>query len=107
MDVSFLIQTATGIAIGALAYFMKQTFQTIKDDIKANNCKVETSESHFNKELGKLKDEINDLKADLPIVFTLREDFIRSMNNVDFKLDKIMSNQLEQLKSERRNIHAG
>ena len=102
MDLSFVIQTATGIAIGLLAYFMKQTMTDIREDIKANNSKVEAAEANFNHELSKLKDELNDLKSDLPIVFTLREDFIRALNNVDTKLDKLMAMQIESIKEERR-----
>lgn len=102
MDFGFVIQTATGIAIGLLAYFMKQTMMDIREDIKANNKKVEAAEANFNHELCKIKDELNDLKSDLPIVFTLREDFIRALNNVDTKLDKLMAMQIESIKEERR-----
>lgn len=102
MDFGFIIQTATGIAIGLLAYFMKQTMTDIREDIKVNNTKVEAAETKFNHELGKLKDELNDLKTDMPIVFTLREDFIRALNNVDGKLDKLVAMQIEQIKEERR-----
>lgn len=102
MDAGFIIQTATGIAVGLLTYFMKQTMTDIREDIKANNNRVEAVETKINHEICKLKDELNDLKTDMPIVFTLREDFIRALNNVDNKLDKLMAMQIESIKEERR-----
>lgn len=36
-----------------------------------------------------LEKELDDLRSDLPFIYTTREDFIRTMNNVDKKLDKI------------------
>lgn len=101
MDLGFIIQTVTGIAIGLLTYFMKQTMTDMREAIKANNAKVEAAEANFNHELSKLKDEFNDLKADLPIVFTLREDFIRALNSVDTKLDKIMNMNIDIIKERR------
>ena len=45
-----------------------------------------------------LSGQLNDLKSDLPLVYTLREDFIRSMNSVDHnisgldqKLDRVLN----------------
>ena len=34
--------------------------------------------------------ELGDLKADLPLIYTTREDFIRVSNNIDQKLDKLL-----------------
>ena len=33
-----------------------------------------------------LNGQLSDLKSDLPLVYTLREDFIRSMNSVDHNI---------------------
>ena len=45
-----------------------------------------------------LSGQLGDLKSDLPLVYTLREDFIRSMNSVDHnisgldqKLDRVLN----------------
>ena len=62
------------LIVGSLAFFMKRTLDSEK-----------------------LKTQINELKSDLPLVYVLREDFIRTLNNVDkqmsdmnVKLDKIL-----------------
>ena len=42
--------------------------------------------------IGEMKSAITklDLKADLPLVYVVREDFIRVSNNIDSKLDKLL-----------------
>ncbi|WP_032122030.1 ATP synthase subunit D [Clostridium amazonitimonense] len=89
MELSWVIQTATMLAIGAIGYFLKTTMNDIKEDIKKNNARVNDVEGKLSNDISKLKEEMNDLKCDLPLVYVLREDFIRIMNNVDDKLDKI------------------
>ena len=37
-----------------------------------------------------MRGEVGDLKADLPLIYTTREDFIRVSNNIDQKLDKLL-----------------
>ena len=37
-----------------------------------------------------VRGELGDLKADLPLIYTTREDFIRVSNNIDQKLDKLL-----------------
>lgn len=37
-----------------------------------------------------VRGELSDLKADLPLIYTTREDFIRVSNNIDQKLDKLL-----------------
>ncbi|CAH8249706.1 hypothetical protein WJ0W_006890 [Paenibacillus melissococcoides] len=45
-------------------------------------------------DVDELKKELDDLRSDLPFIYTTREDFIRTMNNVDKKLDKIHDSML-------------
>ena len=41
-------------------------------------------------EIAAVRGELGDLKADLPLIYTTREDFIRVSNNIDQKLDKLL-----------------
>jgi len=41
-------------------------------------------------EIAAVRTELGELKADLPLVYTTREDFIRVSNNIDSKLDKLL-----------------
>lgn len=91
MDFNWIIQTATLLAIGAIGYFLKSTMTEVKDSIKQNNNKIEALEQKFEKKYDDLKDELNCLKSDMPFVYVLREDFIRVMNNVDKKLDRLLN----------------
>lgn len=83
----YVLQTVTMIVVGVVGYFLKDTMAELRNSIKKNADDVD-----------KLKNEFNELKADLPFVYVLREDYIRTLNNVDRqmgdmnnKLDKIIS----------------
>ena len=41
-------------------------------------------------EIAKVAQDLNDLKADLPLIYVTREDFIRVSNNIDNKLDRLL-----------------
>ncbi|CAH8249596.1 hypothetical protein WJ0W_007016 [Paenibacillus melissococcoides] len=84
MEWNWIIQTATMLGIGAIGYFLKTTMAELKTQINKNAQDVD-----------ELKKELDDLRSDLPFIYTTREDFIRTMNNVDKKLDKIHDSMLE------------
>lgn len=73
------------VVVGALTFFLKRTLTGLEEADRKNAIEIE-----------RVKNDLNDLKSDLPLVYTLREDFIRVINNVedtigklDRKLDKI------------------
>jgi len=37
-----------------------------------------------------VEEKLNDLKADLPLIYVTREDYIRIMNRVEDKLDQLL-----------------
>lgn len=37
-----------------------------------------------------MEEKLNDLKADLPLLYVTREDYIRIMNRVEDKLDQLL-----------------
>ncbi len=78
MDINWAMQTITMLGIGVIGYFLKSSMSEIKGQIKENAQRVSS-----------LEKELDDLRSDLPFIYTTREDFIRTMNNVDKKLDKI------------------
>ena len=67
------------IVVGALAFFIKKTFADLAEADRKNTASIE-----------KVKDELNDLKADLPLIYVLRDDFVRIMNRVEDKLDQLI-----------------
>ncbi|SHI87665.1 hypothetical protein [Lutispora thermophila] len=82
----FALQTITTLVIGLIGWGVKTAISDMKDAIKKNSDDIE-----------KVKTELSELKSDLPLVYVLREDFIRTLNNVDkqmgdmnMKLDKIL-----------------
>ncbi len=67
------------VIVGALAFFIKKT---LADQESADKRNAE--------HIDKVEEKLNDLKADLPLVYVTREDYIRVMNRVEEKLDKIL-----------------
>ena len=84
MDVSqitALIGAAASLlcTVGALTFFMKKTLASLEEADKRNAEDIKT-----------LDKNLNDLKADLPLIYVTREDYIRVMNRVEDKLDQIL-----------------
>ena len=85
------------LVVGALTYFIKKTLTSLEDADKRNAAAIRAEASKREQELKELNGQLSDLKSDLPLVYTLREDFIRSMNSVDHnisgldqKLDQVL-----------------
>lgn len=82
----FVFQTVITAIIGVAAWGVKNAIGEMKTaitDLKAVD--KETTEY-----IKKVEGELNDLKADLPLIYVTREDFIRVSNNIDSKLDKLL-----------------
>ena len=77
------------IVVGALAFFAKKTLTQFEKADEKNADEIKAVE-------GKL----NDLKADLPLVYVTREDYIRVMNRIEDKLDKILYGGKSERKEE-------
>ncbi|MBU5312234.1 hypothetical protein KQI38_09360 [Tissierella carlieri] len=96
MELNWILQMITTLAIGAIAFFIKGAMADIKDGIKKNDLKIKETEVKLSKDIEDIKDELHDLKSDLPFIYVLREDFIRSLNNVDTKMGNI-DNKIDKL----------
>jgi len=76
--VMFLIQTTTTLVIGLVGWSLKSTLQRIKEDTTTNELEIKET-----------RKEIEQLKADLPFVYVLREDYIRCQQNQENKINNI------------------
>ena len=79
---------------GALTYFVKQTLNDFRKADERNAQKLAEVDKRHAANYKELTQQISDLKSDLPLVYVLREDFIRSMNNG--KRDKIIGSLAEK-----------
>ena len=77
------------VVVGALT-FMKKTLASLEEADKRNAEDIKT-----------LDKNLNDLKADLPLIYVTREDYIRVMNRVEDKLDQILYGGKAKGKEER------
>lgn len=67
------------LVVGALTFFIKKMLSSLENADKKNAEHIE-----------KVEERLNDLKADLPLMYVTREDYIRVMNRVEDKLDQIL-----------------
>lgn len=83
MDVAAFISTAASVictlVVGSLTFFLKKTLSSLEEADKKNAQDIKDLDSKF-----------NDLKADLPLLYVTREDYIRVMNRVEDKLDQLL-----------------
>ena len=79
----------TTLVVGALSFFIKRTLSSLESNDQKNA-----------EEIRRLGRELNDLKADLPLIYVTREDFIRIMNRVEDKLDLLLYNSPQEKRKE-------
>ena len=75
---------------GALTFFIKTTLATREEADKRNAAQIAEAKKEAAEKIAKVEEKLNDLKADLPLVYVTREDYIRVMNRVEDKLDQIL-----------------
>ena len=93
MELSWVLQTVTAVGIGIIGYLLKTTMNELKLRVKENEDKIQQVEEKF-----------NNLKSDLPFIYTTREDHAAAMNAVDRKItgmDKKLDKLIEYLTVER------
>jgi len=89
------------IIVGALAFFIKKTLSGLEDADKKHEEQIkelsEKSASQIKDVAEKsaaqtklVEDKLNDLRSDLPLIYVTREDYIRTMNSVEKKLDQLL-----------------
>lgn len=81
----FVMNVVVIIIIGIVGWSIKTAVSDMKDSIKKNA-----------EDIAKVTKDLSDLKSDLPLVYTLREDFIRTLNNVDKQMNNI-SDKLDKI----------
>lgn len=104
-----IIESVAACGVGVIAFFLKNQLSGIQKSIEQNsediqhqtekvNQRIDEVEKKSKKDVDAVREELNNLKADMPLVYTLREDFIRTLNNVeskmsniDTKIDKLLS----------------
>lgn len=82
----FVFQTVIAAIIGVAAWGVKNAI----GEMKAAVSELKEADKKNAEEIAAVRTELGELKADLPLVYTTREDFIRVSNNIDSKLDKLL-----------------
>ena len=84
--VMFVFQTVITAIIGVAAWGVKNAI----GEMKAAVSELKAADKKNAEEIAAVRGELGDLKADLPLIYTTREDFIRVSNNIDQKRDKLL-----------------
>lgn len=82
----FVFQTVITAIIGVAAWGVKNAIGEMKTAVS----ELKEADKKNAEEIAAVRTELGELKADLPLVYTTREDFIRVSNNIDSKLDKLL-----------------
>lgn len=90
MDLNWVITTAVGLMIAALAYFLKKQISDLVHSIEKNHQENLKAHKDINERVDKLENKLNGTLEELPLRYTLREDYIRTMMGFEAKLDKIL-----------------
>lgn len=78
--VFWAVTGAAGLVISMLIYLLKR-------EIAKGDERIRVQEKHIDA----VEDKLNKTISDMPFLYTLREDFIRSTANHDRKLDQIIA----------------
>lgn len=72
----------------------REMIAELGEDIKASISKLDEKiaavEKRSNEKSADLQKQLHAMKEEMPLVYTLREDFLRVMNGVDDKLNRIL-----------------
>lgn len=104
-----LFELAITIILGVVGWSIKSTLGTIREDIQSNSDSIEKNDEKQTAAVqrldekqtaavDKVRSELSDLKSDLPFVYVTREDYIRTMNNMDKQMTS-MDGKLDRLLS--------
>lgn len=78
------------LVVGALTFFMKKTLTSLEESDRKNAEQIAKVDEKAAREIAKVEEKLNDLRADLPLLYVTREDYIRVMNRVEDKLDQLL-----------------
>lgn len=88
------------IILGVLTFFIKSWFngvnqsneqlkKMVKENDDAINCRIDKLEEKHEKMINDLQEEVTAVEKDFPVVYVQRDDFFRSMNSVENKMNNI------------------
>lgn len=78
MNINTILQLITVTIIGIIGYFIKDKVKSLQEKDKKNEESINS-----------LQKELIDFQKEMPFRYVTRDEFIRSITNIDSKLDKI------------------
>lgn len=98
---------AIGLAVGFMIFMLKRWFEGLNERADRTDEKLtethrmlsdrmERLEEKTQAQIKDMQDEISDIEKDFPHLYVLREDFFRSMNGVETKMNR-MDGKLDRI----------
>lgn len=85
----FVCQTIITIIVGVASWGAKNAIAEIKSSV----AEVKLEGTNNANKIADVDKRLGELKADLPLLYVTREDFIRVTDNIDRKLELIINGQ--------------
>ncbi len=77
MDYNMIFNIGAGAILGIIGYFLKDIRASIREQQKANQDEIKV-----------LRTDLEELRAELPEKFVLRDDYIRTLSNLENKIER-------------------
>lgn len=90
MDFNSVMQTVLTLMVGALCWFVQRSIKKFDDGLAKLDERIGAIDRKHAEEIKQLRQEFNDYLKDAPLMFTLREDFIRVLNNIEDKFNQLL-----------------
>lgn len=80
-----ILMTVLSTAIGIIAFFIKDIRNTLSEDQRRQDEAIDS-----------VRQDLNELKSELPREYVMRDDFIRAMASLDHKIDR-MAREIKEI----------
>lgn len=77
MNQEIIISIGAGAILGLIGYFLKDIRSSIREQQKTNQEEIKI-----------LRADLEELRAELPIKYVMRNDYIRTLSNLENKIER-------------------
>ena len=78
------------VAYGLICFLLKRELHQMDEGNKRQDNRIEAVDKKATESISSLEEKLNTFISNMPFQYTLRDDFIRAVANMDNKLDKII-----------------
>jgi uncharacterized protein Yka (UPF0111/DUF47 family) len=83
LTIQIISLVLTVCIIPLIKILFSREVKRFEEKVAENKKQIEDLKTNMDQKVEKIKDDMNDMKNDMPFIYVTREDFIRSIDNVD------------------------